>query len=169
MISGFRRGYAADIDSYRSFGTTYRSHHQGSSSPKRGCPEMSVNNYQSTLRNIPEERRSKYLSFRWKTQKQQNTKSPVQAYSYARAVCMYRFIIYWNKEWRFQQVRLYSPTDCSKKQYISWTYGQPGTTARGLHPTKTGIGWQTDVWRQILYRLYVITYCILTYVFCTVK
>ena len=49
---------------------------------------MSVNNYQSTLRNIPEERRSKYLSFRWKTQKQQNTKSPVQAYSYARAVCI---------------------------------------------------------------------------------
>jgi hypothetical protein len=27
----------------------------------------------------------------------------------------------------------------------------------GLHPTKPGIGWEADVWRQILYILYVIT------------
>ena len=54
------------------FGTVYRSHFQGSSSPRRmgcssstarplntepiGCSETSVNNYQSTPRNIPEER-----------------------------------------------------------------------------------------------------------------
>jgi hypothetical protein len=52
---------------YRRFGTTYRSHLQGSrgfsnSWPlKMGtirCPETSVNNYHSTPRNIPEERRS---------------------------------------------------------------------------------------------------------------
>jgi hypothetical protein len=41
--------------------STYRSHPQGSSSPSLNmgtiyCPESSVNNYQSQLRNIPEER-----------------------------------------------------------------------------------------------------------------
>jgi hypothetical protein len=50
---------------YRRFGTTYRSHLQGPSSfsgtvcpAKRGpigCPETSVQNFHSALRNIPEE------------------------------------------------------------------------------------------------------------------
>jgi hypothetical protein len=60
--------------SYRRFGLSYRSHLQRSSSLRRisyspwtasalkmgpiGCSETSVNNYQSTLCNIPEERRS---------------------------------------------------------------------------------------------------------------
>jgi hypothetical protein len=53
--------------SYRRFGTTYRSHLQGSSCPKTAwrlkmgptcCPETSVNSYKSTQRNIPEERSS---------------------------------------------------------------------------------------------------------------
>jgi hypothetical protein len=50
---------------YRRFGTKYRSHLQGSRSPRRPlkmgsirCPETSVKNYHSTLCNIPEERRS---------------------------------------------------------------------------------------------------------------
>jgi hypothetical protein len=52
---------------YRRFGTTHRSHLQGSRSRIRkgplkmgpvGCLETSVQNYQSTLRNIPQERRS---------------------------------------------------------------------------------------------------------------
>jgi len=49
----------------RGFGTTSLSRLQGSSSSARplkigpiSCPETSVNNYQSTLRNISEERRS---------------------------------------------------------------------------------------------------------------
>ena len=47
-----------DLYSYRRFGTTYRSHIQGSNIPM-GCFETSVQNYHSTtLRNIPEERRS---------------------------------------------------------------------------------------------------------------
>ena len=41
------------VISYRRLGTTYRSHLQGSCS--HGYPETSVNNYQSTLRNILEE------------------------------------------------------------------------------------------------------------------
>jgi hypothetical protein len=58
---------------YRRFGTTYRSHLQGSRCPRRklglldpwrwdpiGCPETSVHNYHSTLRNIPEQRWSQY-------------------------------------------------------------------------------------------------------------
>jgi hypothetical protein len=48
---------------YQRYGT-YRSHLQGSRSPSkmgpRHCPETSVNNYHSTLRNISEERRSQY-------------------------------------------------------------------------------------------------------------
>jgi len=38
------------------FGTNYRSHPQGRSSPRRS---RNVGNYQSTLHNIPEERRSR--------------------------------------------------------------------------------------------------------------
>jgi len=45
----------------RRFGTTYRPHLRGSRSARRmeptGCPETSVANYHSTLRNISEERR----------------------------------------------------------------------------------------------------------------
>jgi hypothetical protein len=50
---------------YRRFGTSYRNHPQESSCPRPlkmgplGCPETSVTNYQSTLRNIPEEWRSR--------------------------------------------------------------------------------------------------------------
>ena len=54
------------VCSYRRFGITYRSHLQGSSRIKRTvwplemgpkiCPETSVPNYQSTLRDITEER-----------------------------------------------------------------------------------------------------------------
>jgi hypothetical protein len=40
---------------YRRFGTKYRSHFQGPRSP---CPETSVKDCHSTLRNVPEERRS---------------------------------------------------------------------------------------------------------------
>jgi hypothetical protein len=40
---------------YQRLGTAYRSHIQGSSI---GFPETSVANYQYTLRNIPEERKS---------------------------------------------------------------------------------------------------------------
>jgi hypothetical protein len=52
---------------YRCFGTTYRSDPQGSSIPRAawpskmgliGCPKISLTNYQSTLCNIWEERRS---------------------------------------------------------------------------------------------------------------
>ena len=46
---------------YRPFRTKYRSHIQGSSSPRWDpivCHETSVMNYPYTLRNIPEERRS---------------------------------------------------------------------------------------------------------------
>jgi hypothetical protein len=56
---------------YRRFGTTYLSHLQGSRSPRRfffdsmtfedgtdRFPETSVTNYHTTLREIPEERRS---------------------------------------------------------------------------------------------------------------
>jgi hypothetical protein len=52
------------VVTYRRFGTTYQTHLQGSSSPRRClkmgltcCPERSVNKYQCTLRNIQEERR----------------------------------------------------------------------------------------------------------------
>jgi hypothetical protein len=58
---------------YRRFGTKYRSHLQGSRGPTRiffldlwalkmgpiRCPETSVKDYHSTLRNTPEERRSR--------------------------------------------------------------------------------------------------------------
>jgi len=60
---------------YRRFRTTYRSHFQGSTSPRRtpgtswttgplwmgpiGCPKTSVQDYQSTLRKAPEEPRSR--------------------------------------------------------------------------------------------------------------
>jgi len=52
---------------YRRFGTTYRSHLQGSRTlwPLKmrptSSPETSVRNYHSTLRNIPEERLSQRL------------------------------------------------------------------------------------------------------------
>jgi hypothetical protein len=42
---------------YRRFGTTYRSHIQGSRPLKMGtihCPETSVSDYRGTLRNIPD-------------------------------------------------------------------------------------------------------------------
>jgi len=45
-------GMLRSVDRYRCFGTSYLSHLQESSSP------VNVGNYQSTLRNIPEERRS---------------------------------------------------------------------------------------------------------------
>ena len=73
MILGFRRdadeisaflGYYAARSGNRRFGTTYRSRLQGSR--KRylkmgaiGCPETSLRNYQSALRNIAEDRRSR--------------------------------------------------------------------------------------------------------------
>jgi hypothetical protein len=44
---------------YRRFGTKYRPRFQGSIS-LIGCPETSVKDYHSTLRNIPEERRPHY-------------------------------------------------------------------------------------------------------------
>jgi hypothetical protein len=56
---------------YRRFGTTYRSHFQGSSSPRSAlalklrpicCPESSVSSYQSRLRNIAQERSSLLLT-----------------------------------------------------------------------------------------------------------
>jgi hypothetical protein len=78
LISGFRR----DVDEsalfwdiaqrwvvilYRRFGATYRSYLQGTSWPLNmgpiGCPETSVQNYHSTLRNIAEERRSRAVGF----------------------------------------------------------------------------------------------------------
>jgi hypothetical protein len=47
---------------YGRVGSTKTSQHQGSRSPLKigpiGCPETSVKDYRSTLRNIPEERRS---------------------------------------------------------------------------------------------------------------
>jgi hypothetical protein len=55
------------VVSHRRFGTTYRSHLQGPQSKKTawplktiptGCPETAVTYYPSTLRNIPDERRS---------------------------------------------------------------------------------------------------------------
>ena len=55
------------VFSYRRFETTYRTHLQATSSQRMvwplvmeqiGCPETSVTNYQSTLRNIPEDRRA---------------------------------------------------------------------------------------------------------------
>jgi hypothetical protein len=73
VASGFRRCvceifaftgcHIAQIGSHRRFGTTYRSHLQGWTAwPLKmgpiGFPETSVTNYQYTLRNIPEERRS---------------------------------------------------------------------------------------------------------------
>jgi len=72
VISGFRRGvneifallgcYTRSLVlTYRRFGTTYRFRLQGTSSPK-----TSVNNCQSTLRKIPEERRS-YRIMMWAT------------------------------------------------------------------------------------------------------
>ena len=62
---------------YLLFGTTYRSHFQESIGERRnssktscslkmwpiGCPETSARNYHSTLRKIPEERRSQLLDF----------------------------------------------------------------------------------------------------------
>ena len=70
------------IVSYGRFGTTYRTHHQGSSSETNaarllkmgsiGCPETSVRNYESTWRKIPKERRtrssSSIRSYQWRTQ-----------------------------------------------------------------------------------------------------
>jgi hypothetical protein len=56
--------YRRLVVSYRRFGKTYRPHLQGSSSPRPfkmgpiGCPETAVTDHQSTLCNIPEERRS---------------------------------------------------------------------------------------------------------------
>jgi hypothetical protein len=75
VISGFRRGVkdvfallgycAAFIIGYRRFGTGYRSHPHGSSLIlEDGTDTLSQNvgNYQSTLRNIPEEqRRQEYI------------------------------------------------------------------------------------------------------------
>ena len=62
---------------YRCLGTACNSHLQGSSSLRRifrpilrlklgtvGCPETSVNNYQSTPHNIPQERRSLFKEFK---------------------------------------------------------------------------------------------------------
>jgi hypothetical protein len=58
---------ARSVVIYRRFGTTYQSHLQALSSLRTawplkmgliGCPETSVNNYQSTLCNIPKEWRS---------------------------------------------------------------------------------------------------------------
>jgi hypothetical protein len=49
------------VGSYRRFGATYRSHIQGSSLILEDWTNMllrNIGNYQSTLRNIPEERRS---------------------------------------------------------------------------------------------------------------
>ena len=46
------------LASYRFFGTTFRSHLQGWSSQSIVCTETSVTNYQSMLRNIPEEQSS---------------------------------------------------------------------------------------------------------------
>jgi hypothetical protein len=64
---------------YRRFGTTYRSHLQGSISPRRQertswplkmgpmqRPETPVKDYHSSLRNIPEERRSQINGLMWK-------------------------------------------------------------------------------------------------------
>ena len=52
----------AVVISYRRFGTTHRSHPQGSTWPlKIGCPETSVRNYHYSLRNDPEERSSRLL------------------------------------------------------------------------------------------------------------
>ena len=74
VISRFRRGvneifallefYAASIGICRRFGTTYWSHHKGSSSfycltPEESTdifPETSATKYKSTLRKIPEDR-----------------------------------------------------------------------------------------------------------------
>jgi len=58
------------VRSFRRLGATYLSHIQGSSRGRLhylwrwdtiGCPETSANNYQSKLRNIPEERLSNFL------------------------------------------------------------------------------------------------------------
>ena len=81
-ISDFRRGvntfvlqgyYTALNASYRRFGTTYRSHLRGFSSPAwplkmepTECLEPQLTNYQWTLRNISEERTYKYCSRYWK-------------------------------------------------------------------------------------------------------
>jgi hypothetical protein len=43
---------------------------------------------------------------------------------------------------------IYATHNVSTWYYLSSK--QPGSTARGLHLTKPGIGWETDVWRQIL-------------------
>ena len=72
VISGFRRDVALFWDitqrrvviHYRRFGTAYRSHLQKVNKSKKkkkrmgpiGCPETSVKDYLSTLRNIPEQR-----------------------------------------------------------------------------------------------------------------
>ena len=49
------------VVSYRRFGSTFRSHLKGQARPMKmrptGCTERSVNNYQHTLRNIPEEQK----------------------------------------------------------------------------------------------------------------
>jgi hypothetical protein len=50
------KSYAAQIDSYGRFGTIYLSHIPLKMEPKRLFRNV-VTNYQSTLRNIPEERR----------------------------------------------------------------------------------------------------------------
>ena len=61
-VLGYYAVYSGNF--YRRFGTTYRSHPQGSIINKAWkmspivCPEMSVRNHYKTLRNIPEERRS---------------------------------------------------------------------------------------------------------------
>jgi len=53
--------YAAVVIPYRRFGTTYRSHLQGSRIRTDSCPGTSVRNYHYSLSNDPEERSSKLL------------------------------------------------------------------------------------------------------------
>jgi len=80
MTSGFRRDVNAMLDVWGCYEVyigiyvpkyreTSRTHLYSSWTPSSfktgplGCPEMSVNNYQSTLRNIQEERRSREGNF----------------------------------------------------------------------------------------------------------
>ena len=80
MTSGFRRGVNAMLDVLgcyevyigiyvQKYRETYRTQIYSSWTPSSfktgplGCPEMSVNNNQSTLCNIPEERRSRDGNF----------------------------------------------------------------------------------------------------------
>jgi hypothetical protein len=58
-IWGLLGYYAVSCGVYRRFGTTYKSHLQGSfTMGPISCPETSVNNYHTTPCNIPEQRRS---------------------------------------------------------------------------------------------------------------